>query len=249
MSIFNKNLFLRIFAGVLILVSLASCSIVQQQIGLTHSHDIPIGEYKGTAKAIGVEDAPEITMSVNFLPKEEGMKDAIGILVFDNISERFMWRNDGNNKNLWNVLFSKDNTVFSDIRESFEFSGIVKHTAMRNTIEGKLKKIIEDKITPYYIKGEQVFKPSLQKPKEAIVVKAGEGFSINAETIDPAEITVYLENAEGKEEELEIETSSEKKGIHTLSFLTSKDTAKGKYKIFVKRADGEVTKKLGIEVQ
>ena len=249
MSIFNKNLFLRIFAGVFIAMSLVSCAMVKNQIGLTHSHDIPIGEYKGTAKAIGVQDAEAIEMSVNFLPKEEGMKDAIGILIFNNISERFMWRNDGNNKNLWNVLFTKDNTVFSDIKESFEFSGIVKHNPMRNTIEGKLKRIVEDEITPYYIKGEQVFKPSLQKPKEAIVVKAGEGFSINAETIDPGEITVYLENAEGEEEELEIETSAEKKGIHTLSFLTSKDTAKGKYKIFVKRSDGEVTKKLGIEVQ
>ena len=71
-------------------------------------------------------------------------------------------------------MFTKDNTIYSNLQDSFEFSGVIKSSEERNTLEGKLTWIIDEKDKVYYFKAAQVFKPSIEVPKEPISIKAGE---------------------------------------------------------------------------
>lgn len=303
-------------------MSLSSCEMIKEKIGLGAPKDIPLGEYIGTATPIESGTSAKSTTSteatangesaanteskasseskevkINFLPKEPGFKDAIGILVFENISDRFLWRSDGNNNNIWNIMFTKDNTIYSNLQDSFEFSGVIKSSEERNTLEGKLTWIINDKDKVYYFKAAQVFQPSIEVPKEPIAIKAGEEITISATKLDPEKIKVFMEPidtpAEGTDEAkkedaktdatangttaktpattngstangatantevAEVSKAKEvlltnkvlEKGVHKLTFASSKDQAKGKYKVSITREDGEKSNTIIIEIK
>jgi hypothetical protein len=236
----------------LIALNLSSCEVIKKQVGLGGDKDIPLGEYIGIATPLNTEEEPEATeVKISFLPKESGFKDAIGILVFDNTSDRFLWRSDGNNNNIWNIMFKKDNTIYSNLKDSFEFSGVIKSSDMKNTLEGKLTRIIDEKEKLYYFKTSQIFQPKIESPETPIAVKAGEDISINATKIDPEKIKILMSPMEGEAEpqEMAITNTILEKGVHTLTLTSSKDQAKGKYKISIDRDDGEKSKPIIIEIK
>lgn len=325
----SKKLFYLLTTLIFLTMSLSSCEVIKEKIGLGAPKDIPLGEYIGTAtpiesrtskpaasaesgangeSAVSAEpgaNAESKEVKINFLPKEPGFKDAIGILVFENISDRFLWRSDGNNNNIWNIMFTKDNTIYSNLQDSFEFSGVIKSSEERNTLEGKLTWIIDEKDKVYYFKAAQVFKPSIEVPKEPISIKAGEEITISATKLDPEKVKIFMEPldspAEGTADEAKKEdpktdakadpkadakTDTTKngttantttangtaanqepaapisnakemlitnkvleKGIHKLSFASSKDQAKGKYKVSITREDGEISNSITIEIK
>lgn len=247
----SKKLGFQLMAIALISVSLSSCEIVKKQFGMDNIVDIPLGEYLGTATPLNSEEDKDVKeVKITFLPKEDGLKDAIGVLVLNNSSERFLWRSDGNNKNIWNVMFAKDNTMYTNIEDSFEFNGIIKSSELKNTLEGKFTTEIAQKEKLYYFKASQVFSPSLEQPKEAIAIKAGEEVSINATKIDPDKTKIFMMPVESETEpqEMAITNSILEKGLYTLTFSSSKDQSKGKYKVFIERDDGQKTKSIIIEI-
>lgn len=238
--------------ALLISMSLSSCEVIKEKVGLGAAKDIPLGEYTGTAKPLNSEEGAETkVVKINFLPKESGYKDAIGVLVFDNSSDRFLWRSDGNNQNIWNIMFSKDNTLYTNIKESFEFSGVIKSSDLKNTLEGKFTRIIEEEQEVYYFKASQIFQPSLETPEAPIVVKAGAEITINATKLDPEKIKILMLPLEGEGEakQMTLTNSSFEKGTHTLTFASSKDQKKGKYKVSIERDDGEKSKSIVVEIK
>jgi hypothetical protein len=318
----SKKLFYLLTTLIFLTMSLSSCEMIKEKIGLGAPKDIPLGEYIGTAtpiesstskpaasaesgangeSAINAEPGanPESKeVKINFLPKESGFKDAIGILVFENISDRFLWRSDGNNNNIWNIMFTKDNTIYSNLQDSFEFSGVIKSSEERNTLEGKLTWIINEKDKVYYFKAAQIFQPSIEVPKEPIAIKAGEEIIISATKLDPEKIKVFMEpldspaeaTDEAKKEDAKTDTTTNgataksaaatngttangtvatteapvaisnakemlitnkvlEKGVHKLTFASSKDQAKGKYKVSITREDGEKSNTIIIEIK
>ena len=240
----------------LLAFSLSSCELLQKQFGVYSPKDIPLGEYIGTAKILNAEDDKEAEakeVKITFLPKEAGFQDAVGILVFENSSDRFLWRSDGNNHNIWNIMFSKDNTIYSNLHNSFQFNGVIKASDMKNTLEGKLVRTFEnqDGDSVYYFKASQVFKPELETPEEAIVIKAGDEVTINVTKIDPDKVKILMLDlvAEGEAQEMPLSNSSSEKGVYSLSFATEKKQKKGKYKVFIEREDGEKSKSITIEIK
>ncbi len=243
-----------LFLLLLLSFSLSACEALLKQVGFGTTKDIPLGEYKGTAKVIDKEakdEKKEFDVAISFLPKEDGYKDAIGILVFNHISDRFLWRSDGNNNNIWNLMFTKDNTMFTNIKDSFEFSGVIKSSEIKNTLEGKLIRLLDEKEETYYINASQIFNPELETPKEALAAKAGEEFTIVASKIDPEKVKVLMQALEGEAELQQVNITNlvtEKDG-HSISFSTSKDFKKGKYKVYLEREDGKKSKSIIVEIK
>ena len=250
---FSHKSISQLLAIILLSISLSSCEQIKQQIGLGGPKDIPLGEYLGSAELMTTEKdkAEKSEVKISFLPKESGLKDAIGVLVFNNNSDRFLWRSDGNNNNIWNIMFTKDNTIYSNLKDSFEFSGIIKSSDTRNSLEGKLTKITNEKESVYYFKAFQIFKPDIETPEAPIAVKAGEEISINATKVDPEKLKVLMTPVEGEGEaqEVSISNSTVEKGVYTLTFASSKDMAKGKYKISLEREDGEKSRSITVEIK
>jgi hypothetical protein len=300
----SKKLFYLLTTLIFLTMSLSSCEMIKEKIGLGAPKDIPLGEYLGTATPIESGTSGESKeVKINFLPKEAGFKDAVGILVFENISDRFLWRSDGNNNNIWNIMFTKDNTIYTNLQDSFEFSGVIKSSDERNTLEGKLTLIVNEKDKVYYFKASQIFQPSIEVPKEPIAIKAGEEITISATKLDPEKIKVFMEpldspaegTDEAKKEDAKTEATTNgaaangttakstatangttangtvatteapvaisnakemlltnkvlEKGVHKLTFASSKDQAKGKYKVSITREDGEKSNTIIIEIK
>jgi len=202
--------------------------------------DFPPGDYPGTAKLITNGEAAEISeaIKVTFLPKSMDLKDGIGVLQMHNNSQRFFWRTDGNNKDSWNVLFHKDQNLYTSLEESFEFDGLIRTTEIQNILEGRLHINNSSVIRDYFIEGSQVFPPSIIPGKDALEVKAGDEFSINVDKIgeDQEAIKVFYKSAETKElETMEIlKLERGKEGVQ-LFFATDKKMKKGTYTLYFER--------------
>lgn len=126
------------------------------------------------------KQAEKKNISITFLPKSQDVTDGVGVAVFDHSSERFYWRSDGNNQDTWNVLFTKDSNLYSNIKSTFKFTGIVTARATENKIVGNYYIDDDGKISDYYVEAFQYFMPEIIPPKEAIAVKAGEVIQIEA---------------------------------------------------------------------
>ena len=253
MFTFSKKSFLKALCILILASSMSSCEQIKRQVGLGGPKDIPLGEYVGTAKLMTISEKKEADkeVKISFLPKEPGFKDAIGVLVFNNTSDRFLWRSDGNNNNIWNIMFAKDNTIYSSLQDSFEFSGIIKASDVRNTLEGKFTRIFEEEEFVYYFTASQVFKPEIITPEAPIAVKAGEEITISTLKIDPEKTKVFIAalEAEDQGKAVPITNSVLEKDVYLISFASSKDLSKGKYKVTLERDDGEKSKPLVIEIK
>ncbi|MBT6843664.1 MAG: hypothetical protein HOA17_07715 [Candidatus Melainabacteria bacterium] len=224
-----------------VLCSSTACIDIKKMIGLdTSIVDFPPGDYPGTARLITNGEAAEVAelIKVTFLPKSMDLKDGIGVLQMQNNSQRFFWRTDGNNTDSWNVLFHKDQNLYTSLEESFEFDGLIKATEIQNILEGRLHINNSSVIRDYFIEGSQVFPPSIIPGKDALEVKAGDEFSINVAKIgdDEEAIKVFYKSAETKKlEKMEIlKLARNDEGIQ-LFFATDKKMKKGAYTLYFER--------------
>ncbi len=184
------NLFLFSF---LALLMLTGCQDLKNMIGIKDPNkDLPPGEYIGTAKRIATNtaittnganaeipnldpNAQSIEIKITFLPKSPDMDDGVGILIINNNSQRFYWRNVGNNNNTWSALFNKDQSMYTNIKENFKFDGLVTGSEVENKLIGRLYFSSDDESsTSYFVEAFQYFKPEIIPPKAALEIKAGE---------------------------------------------------------------------------
>lgn len=210
----------------------------------------PDGDYFGTARLISQTDnegkvleveSKVIDLKLTILPREEGFTDGVGVLIINDRADKFFWRDVGNHENTWNLLFFKDNNLYSDIKDSFRFQGLVAKKSVENTLEGTLYRNTNSRITEYFLEATQSFKPKILPPQTGIAVKAGENFVITGERIgeDTDNLKVLL-MAKSDEEPIELEIMSmspnpKKDEESILEIKSSEKLEKGDYKFFLKR--------------
>lgn len=188
-----------IVLSILLLTSLSACQEIKGLFGIKEKKkDLPAGEYIGLAKKIdevtatsnngtaaqssnngttagvNVNDGSGIEVKISFLAKDPDLIDGVGVLVINNDSQRFYWRNDGNSQDVWNVLFRKDQNIFSNIQNDFKFDGIITASEIENKLSGRLHFNYDSQMSDYYVEAYQIFKPEIIPPKAAIEVKAGD---------------------------------------------------------------------------
>jgi len=240
---------LRFFSLILLFFSLTACSTFNTMIGIEEEIvDFPPGEYIGTAKLVKLgEDKPSDLIiekvKLNFIPKEPGITDGVGVLTMNDESQRFYWRTEGNNTDTWNVLFTKDNNLYSSINNTFKFDGVVTSSETENKIEGRLYFDYDSSITQYFINASQFFKPKILPPKAAIAIKGGDSFDIQAEKVgeDQEELEAILSKGATEKEAavtktLEIKQMTSDKGVSTITLATEKGLSKGDYSLQIIRS-------------
>lgn len=183
---------------ILLLTSLSGCQEIKHLFGIKEKKkDLPSGEYIGLAKkidentaatlngatanpsngqaaSVNVNDGSGVEVKISFLAKDPDMVDGVGVLIINNDSQRFYWRNDGNSENVWNVLFRKDQNIFSNMQNDFKFDGLVTSSEVENKLTGRLHFNYDSQMSDYYVEAYQSFKPEIIPPKAAIEAKAGD---------------------------------------------------------------------------
>lgn len=183
---------------ILLLTSLSGCQEIKHLFGIKEKKkDLPAGEYIGLAKkideniaatlngaaastdngqaaSVNVNDGSGVEVKISFLAKDPDMVDGVGVLIINNDSQRFYWRNDGNSENVWNVLFRKDQNIFSNMQNDFKFDGLVTSSEVENKLTGRLHFNYDSQMSDYYVEAYQNFKPEIIPPKTAIEAKAGD---------------------------------------------------------------------------
>jgi hypothetical protein len=239
---------LRLASFIFLSLLLSSCSDFKNFMGINEfKQDIPAGEYIGMAKIVSLDDkeasdSKTKKIKINFIPRDPGITDGVGILTMDDESSRFLWRAEGNNSNTWSVLFFKDNNLYSNLKQIFNFDGALSQSETENKLEGRLSFDYDSKISQYFVTASQLFKPVLLPPKEPITVKSGDSFEIRAEKLgdDQEKLEVVLSRtATEKETEyskpLSIESIIKDKSIHIVKLKTEKGLIKGTYSIRITR--------------
>lgn len=180
-------------------------------------------------------------IKLTFLPREEGLTDAVGVLTLENDSQKFSWRCEGNNKDTWNLEFVKDNNVYSAIHTVFNFTGVAFVNDFENKINGRLYLDRDGKNARYSVEVYQYFPPNIVPPKDALSIKAGDPIELEvAKTgIDSSIIKAYMLGGEKKElKEVEVQKIEKdpKKGNLKIFLTTDKAASKGDYNLFLVRS-------------
>jgi hypothetical protein len=222
---------------------LYGCSYLKHSAGIPDQvkKEVPVGEYIGVAKKLKQEPPTEpVPVKVTLLPKAEGLVDGVGILILDNNSQRFLWRTVGDNNQTWNLLFVKDNNLYSSIKDSFKFDGVIKAAEIDNRLEGRLNINYDAAPAEYYIEAFQIFKPKIIPAKNALEIKSGENFIIEVERLgdNETEVLVTIKNLVKKTElPLEIVRADkvEDSLISKVYLQIPKGTEKGEYILYITR--------------
>lgn len=239
---------------------LSSCDALKDAIGFGVSEGslVPVGEYVGEWKFKNKKEvSPEereiaSKVQVTLFPMEDVDITGHGVLMFNNSSHRFTWRANGNRKDAWNVLFVKDNSVFSDITTSFKFDGTLRALAVGYKLDGTLSVQYDDDVNEYFIETFRRFAPKIEA-KEALAIAAGESLTINGEYFGEKADEIHLElvsKAEDKKEhKINVDSIEEVEGIQALTVSISKDLAKADYSAKLVRQDGYESNIVTITVQ
>lgn len=194
-------------------------------------------------------------IKLNFIAKDPGITDGVGVLTMNDESQRFFWRSEGNNLDTWNVLFTKDNNLYSNIQNAFKFDGIVTQSEIENKIEGRLYFDYDTVITQYFVEASQIFKPKIIPAKEGISIKGGDSFDIQVEKAgeDQELLEVILSRAatdklEALTESLTIKQMATEKGLAKITLATVKGLAKGDYSVKLIRSKDYTSNSVAVTV-
>jgi hypothetical protein len=180
-------------------------------------------------------------IKLSFLPKDSGLIDGVGILTFDNNSQKLFWRANGNNKDFWNLQFAKDNNLYTNLHSNMNFTGTVKASEIENFIEGKLHIDLDGTITEYFIQAYQYFKPEIIPPKEALKSAGGTNLDITVTKTgdDPENFRVLMISKTDKENKKPLDIASIKPakeaGQKIISLVLEKEIAQGDYWLILER--------------
>lgn len=192
------------------------------------------------------------TIKITFLPRN-GNVDGIGVLLFHNNSERFYWRNDGNNANAWNILFNKDQNLYTNIQNNFKFDGLITASEVENKLVGRLHLNYDSDEKDYYVEAYQTFKPEIIPGKEAISIKAGDPVIIDVAKVgsDEDALKVTLKSTPPTPEfeaQLPIQSIVKNEKGTKMTLGTDKQYVKGDYSLFIIRSNEHKSNKIPIKI-
>ena len=192
------------------------------------------------------------TIKITFLPRN-GNVDGIGVLLFHNNSERFYWRNDGNNANAWNILFNKDQNLYTNIQNNFKFDGLITASEVENKLVGRLHLNYDSAENDYYVEASQNFKPEIIPAKEAISIKAGDPIILDVAKIgsdeDALQVTLKATPPTPEfEAQLPIQSIVRTEKGTKMTLGTDKQYVKGDYSLVIIRAGVHKSNKVPVKI-
>lgn len=208
-----------------------------------------------------VYKGPKVDILINLFPMDVAYKQGVGILRINTRSYKFNWESDSINKNsdgntIWNIAFSKDNNIYANLDENFNFTGILEQKDTGLELYGTLsmKPTKADEMLNYHIQTYQHKSPIISASGE-LSVKAGESLTLEAEQsgFDKTIMQAYAESLDGKNKVELVVNSLDKpeKGKKKNKLIIATDAAmvKGDYNVYIIRDEEFSSNSIKVTIQ
>lgn len=208
-----------------------------------------------------VYKGPKVDMLINLFPMDVAYKQGVGILRINTRSYKFNWESDSINKNsdgntIWNIAFSKDNNIYANLDENFNFTGILEQKDTGLELYGTLsvKPTKAEEMLNYHIQTYQHKSPIISASGE-LSVKAGESLTLEAEQsgFDKTIMQAYAESLDGKNKVELVINSLDKpekgKKKNKLTIATDAAMVKGDYNVYIMRDEEFSSNSIKVTIQ
>lgn len=208
-----------------------------------------------------VYKGPKIDILINLFPMDVAYKQGVGILRINTRSYKFNWESDSINKNsdgntIWNIAFSKDNNIYANLDENFNFTGILEQKDTGLELYGTLsvKPTKAEEMLNYHIQTYQHKSPIISASGE-LSVKAGESLILEAEQsgFDKTIMQAYAESLDGKNKVELVINSLDKpekgKKKNKLTIATDAAMVKGDYNVYIIRDEEFSSNSIKVTIQ
>jgi hypothetical protein len=208
-----------------------------------------------------VYKGPKIDILINLFPMDLAYKQGVGILRINTRSYKFNWESDSINKNsdgntIWNIAFSKDNNIYANLDENFNFTGILeqKDTGLEFYGTLSMKPTKAEEMLNYHIQTYQHKSPIISASGE-LSVKAGESLTLEAEQsgFDKTIMQAYAESLDGKNKVELVINSLDKpekgKKKNKLTIATDAAMVKGDYNVYIIRDEEFSSNSIKVTIQ
>lgn len=204
---------------------------------------------------------PKLDLLINLFPMDTAYRQGVGIMRINNRSYKFNWESDSVNKNVegnsvWNISFSKDNNIYANLDENFNFTGILEQKDTGLELYGTLsiKPTKAEDMLNYHVQTYQQKAPIISASGE-VSVKAGENLVIEAEQsgTDKTSLTAYAESLDGKTKTeltvFSVDKPEKGKKKNKITIVTDAAMVKGDYNLYVMRSEEFVSNNLKVTIQ
>jgi hypothetical protein len=208
-----------------------------------------------------VYKGPKVDILINLFPMDTRYKQGVGILRINTRSYKFNWESDSINKNsdgntIWNLAFSKDNNIYANLDENFNFTGILEQKDTGLELYGTLsmKPTKAEEMLNYHIQTYQHKSPIISASGE-LSVKAGETLTLEAEQsgFDKTIMQAYAESLDGKNKVELVINSLDKpekgKKKNKLTIATDAAMVKGDYNVYIIRDEEFSSNSIKVTIQ
>ena len=208
-----------------------------------------------------VYKGPRVDILINLFPLDVAYKQGVGILRINTRSYKFNWESDSINKNsdgntIWNIAFSKDNNIYANLDENFNFTGILEQKDTGLELYGTLsmKPTKAEEMLNYHIQTYQHKSPIISASGE-LSVKAGESLTLEAEQsgFDKTIMQAYAESLDGKNKVELVINSLDKpekgKKKNKLTIATDAAMVKGDYNVYIIRDEEFSSNSIKVTIQ
>ena len=208
-----------------------------------------------------VYKGPRVDILINLFPLDVAYKQGVGILRINTRSYKFNWESDSINKNsdgntVWNIAFSKDNNIYANLDENFNFTGILEQKDTGLELYGTLsmKPTKAEEMLNYHIQTYQHKSPIISASGE-LSVKAGESLTLEAEQsgFDKTIMQAYAESLDGKNKVELVINSLDKpekgKKKNKLTIATDAAMVKGDYNVYIIRDEEFSSNSIKVTIQ
>ena len=208
-----------------------------------------------------VYKGPKIDILINLFPMDVAYKQGVGILRINTRSYKFNWESDSIKKNsdgntIWNISFSKDNNIYANLDENFNFTGILEQKDTGLELYGTLsiKPTKAEEMLNYHVQTYQNKSPIISASGE-LSVKAGESISLEAEQsgFDKTIMQAYAESIDGKNKVELVINSLDKpekgKKKNKLTIGTDAAMVKGDYNVYIVRDEEFSSNSIKVTIQ
>ena len=239
----HRNLVLILI--LILLSNIGSACVTSEKKKKDFREFIPSGYLEGNIVAVDGKDKNPILTNVNMFPMDVQYKQGVGIIDIGNKTYKFNWESDSVlDANTWNISFSKDNNIYANLNENFNFVGVLNQTDIGLNLKGTLtiKNEIEGEKIPYYLEAYKNEKPEIILKGEGLTATAEEGLTLTVTHtgLETEEIKIFMDSI-STEDTYELSTESikkEKNGNSTLiTSIIKKDFAKGDYSLYLVRSE------------
>ncbi len=208
-----------------------------------------------------VYKGPKIDILINLFPMDVAYRQGVGILRINTRSYKFNWESDSTSQNaegnvIWNLAFSKDNNIYANLDENFNFTGILEQKDTGLELYGTLsiKPTKAEEMLNYHIQTYQNKSPIISASGE-LSVKAGESLTLEAEQsgTDKTVMQAYAESLDGKNKVELVINSLDKpekgKKKNKLTIATDAAMVKGDYNVYIIRDEELSSNSIKVTIQ